>query len=223
MVFVESGGRGDFYFNIAHNCNVGIKKAMEYNPKWVVVSNDDMRKIDECNKLINELKNMGNSTNVIFTKEYSRNNHFFSVGTFNALGKISAKILDHLPSSFRFKFQVSFYLRQKFHIYTIPFYGRLSRFIFIHILHSNFKLYYIPGHFVIYNINFIISSGGIIYDELFINAFEDSWLGITLENNKVSLGFIDFKIDPLGGSSLGRGLLRSMRDFPSLALYNHRL
>ena len=46
IVFVESGGRGDFYFNYAHNCNVGIKKAMEYKPKWVVVSNDDMEMID---------------------------------------------------------------------------------------------------------------------------------------------------------------------------------
>ena len=44
MVFVESGENPDPYFNYAHNCNVGIKRAMEYNPKWVVVSNDDMRK-----------------------------------------------------------------------------------------------------------------------------------------------------------------------------------
>ncbi len=51
MVFVESGGKGDFYFNYAHNCNVGIRKAMEYNPKWVVVSNDDMEKIDNLNKM----------------------------------------------------------------------------------------------------------------------------------------------------------------------------
>ena len=55
MIFVESGGKDDFYFNYAHNCNVGIKKAMEYNPKWVVVSNDDMYKIDEVSILIDEL------------------------------------------------------------------------------------------------------------------------------------------------------------------------
>ena len=42
IIFVESGGREDFYFNYVHNCNVGIRKAMEYNPKWVVVSNDDV-------------------------------------------------------------------------------------------------------------------------------------------------------------------------------------
>ncbi|MEM3844745.1 MAG: hypothetical protein QXU98_03475 [Candidatus Parvarchaeota archaeon] len=26
MIFVESGGKGDYYFNYAHNCNVCIKK-----------------------------------------------------------------------------------------------------------------------------------------------------------------------------------------------------
>ncbi|WP_077076265.1 hypothetical protein [Cuniculiplasma divulgatum] len=51
IIFVESSGRGDFYFSIAHNFNIGIKKAMKYNPKWVVVSNDDMHKIDDLNKL----------------------------------------------------------------------------------------------------------------------------------------------------------------------------
>ena len=55
IIFVESGGRGDFYFNIAHNCNVGIRKAMVYNPKWVVVSNDDMYKIDGVEVLKTEI------------------------------------------------------------------------------------------------------------------------------------------------------------------------
>jgi hypothetical protein len=55
---VESGGKGDFYFNYAHNCNVGIKKAMEYNPKWVVMSNDDMNKIDEPSILKENLRKL---------------------------------------------------------------------------------------------------------------------------------------------------------------------
>jgi len=54
MVFVESGV-GNFYFNYAHNCNIGIKKALEYNPKWIIVSNDDMYKIDDVTKLEDSL------------------------------------------------------------------------------------------------------------------------------------------------------------------------
>jgi len=60
IVFVESGGKSDFYFNYAHNCNVGIKKAMEYNPKWVIVSNDDMYKEDEVGVLKDKLSQLNN-------------------------------------------------------------------------------------------------------------------------------------------------------------------
>ena len=51
MIFVESGGREDFYFNFAYNCNIGIRKAIEYNPKWIIVSNDDVISNDEVSKL----------------------------------------------------------------------------------------------------------------------------------------------------------------------------
>ena len=40
MIFVESAEMPDPYFNNAHNINVGIEKAMEYNPKWIVFSGD---------------------------------------------------------------------------------------------------------------------------------------------------------------------------------------
>ena len=60
MIFVESGGIGDFYFNYAHNCNAGIKKALEYNPKWIILSNDDIEKIHPIELLIKELNNFNN-------------------------------------------------------------------------------------------------------------------------------------------------------------------
>ncbi|MEM3593018.1 MAG: hypothetical protein QXW67_03960, partial [Candidatus Micrarchaeia archaeon] len=60
MIFVESGGKGDFYFNFAHNCNVGIKKALEYSPKWIILSNDDMHKIDDISVLVEQLKIVNN-------------------------------------------------------------------------------------------------------------------------------------------------------------------
>jgi len=52
MVFVESGGRGDFYFNMAYNVNVGVKRAIDYNPKWIIVSNDDIYKIHVIRAII---------------------------------------------------------------------------------------------------------------------------------------------------------------------------
>jgi len=57
IIFVESG-MGNYYFNYAHNCNAGIKKAMEYNPKWIILLNDDMYKIHDIKVLKNELDNL---------------------------------------------------------------------------------------------------------------------------------------------------------------------
>ena len=68
IVFVESGVN-DFYFNYAHNCNVVIKRAMDYNPKWVIVSNDDMYKIDDISVLQKQLESINNKKiDTVFTK-----------------------------------------------------------------------------------------------------------------------------------------------------------
>ena len=56
IIFVESGGKDDFLFNIAHNINTGLKRALEYNPKWIFFSSDDVYKIDSVQKLKKELE-----------------------------------------------------------------------------------------------------------------------------------------------------------------------
>ena len=61
IIFMESG-HNNFYFNFAHNCNLGLRKAMECNPKWVVVSNNDMYKIDAVSVLIDNLKLLDNNS-----------------------------------------------------------------------------------------------------------------------------------------------------------------
>ena len=69
IIFVESGEIPDPYFNYSRSCNIGIKKALEYDPKWVVVSNDDMKKIDEVDLLRKEVSSLDHSQiPVIFTK-----------------------------------------------------------------------------------------------------------------------------------------------------------
>ena len=42
MAFVDSGEKGDPYFNYSRNCNIGIEHALKYNPKWIILSNDDV-------------------------------------------------------------------------------------------------------------------------------------------------------------------------------------
>jgi len=88
IIFVESG-IGNYYFNYAHNCNAGIKKALEYNPKWIIISNDDMYKIDDVEVLIKELNKIKNTEiNINFPKKAL----ITGFGKLNLLGKILFKI-----------------------------------------------------------------------------------------------------------------------------------
>jgi len=53
IIFIESGGFKDCYFNFAHYVNLGLKKAIEYNPKWIIWSGNDIYKIDDVKVLKN--------------------------------------------------------------------------------------------------------------------------------------------------------------------------
>ena len=89
MIFVESGGRGDFYFKHAHNCNVGIRKAMEYNPKWIVYSNDDMKAKSSPEVLKEELSGFENlNKDAIFV-----NNRYISPVVYIASSTFRTKFL----------------------------------------------------------------------------------------------------------------------------------
>ena len=53
IVFLESTGP---FFSYARTINFGFKYiATKYKPKWIIISNDDMLKIDEVSKLKDQL------------------------------------------------------------------------------------------------------------------------------------------------------------------------
>ncbi|QGA68900.1 hypothetical protein [Sulfolobus sp. E11-6] len=51
LIFVESRGR---YFNFSKSVNEGVKIAMKYKPKYVIISNDDI-KVDNVDSLMSEI------------------------------------------------------------------------------------------------------------------------------------------------------------------------
>ena len=103
IIFVESGEIPDPYFNYAHNCNVGIKKAMEYNPRWLVISNEDMKRIDEPQKLKNSLVKFDpDEVDVLFTKESPDRYHSQPtyLGKPNSMGKVLHRLLSIFKKGF---------------------------------------------------------------------------------------------------------------------------
>ncbi len=218
MIFVESGGKGDFYFNYAHNCNVGIKKALEYNPKWVVVSNDDMYKIDEKEVLIKDLSRIQQDKEIVFSPygdlivEASKMARLSTVGRIltRILLNLKIKTIDLRVIENRIKFKA---------IYT----RRKARFALTDIFFSKEEgVFMISGVFNIFRADFCKRFNGMMFDETFINGDEDTDLYLQINTNGIRAGIINYKIGNLLGKSLGQGKDRRLRSVASEAYLNYK-
>ena len=220
IIFVESGGRDDFYFNYAHNCNLGIKKAMEYNPKWIVLSNDDMYKRDEVDVLINELKNTDNSKIMMcYVKLIEATNRVAKQqGIIGSNFRIIRILLSYVIPDLRKKILIEKKLKIFYARYLNNFVNRL----YIK------KLFYFYGFgpIGIFSSYFIKQRPNFkLFDETFINASEDVDLSIETSQmvSEGKVNFLNYKIGSFRGSSLGRSIARGFRDESSAAYFNYKL
>jgi GT2 family glycosyltransferase len=212
MIFVESGGTGDFYFNLAHNYNAGIKKALEYDPKWIVLSNDDLIKMNDIEILKNSLLNIDNEKyDVIFTipSKYHSTPVFFSKQ--NALRK--------LLFTFWRKRSMQLKVERKFEtfLFSSPIRG-YGTFFFKH----GYRHLSIAD-FGIFSTEFIKKHHGLIYDETYINSGEDVDLSleVTLDNKRFRV--IDYEIGDHIGGTLGTDVSRKIRDIAGNAYLNYKI
>lgn len=209
MIFAESGN--DFYFNYAHSCNIGIKKALEYEPNWIVVSNDDMYKIDNIEVLINELSKLDSKTvDVAFTQR----SKYHSIPVYFSRGNLLR----------RFYFIMFGYRREQLRIenkYCVVYFSSPSysygRYFFKH-KNPHVSI----ADFGIFSSKFIERRGGVIFDETYVNGGEDVDLSLEVAN-KGRYSFINYSIGDLLGSSLGRGINRKIRDISGYIYLNYKL
>jgi len=218
MIFVQSGGKEDYYFNHAHNCNAGIKKAMEYNPKWIIYSNDDMYKIDDVEVLKKELSKLDNKKNDFVFLE-KRN--YYSIPLF--LGKKT------------WRYEIYRYIRgkefaklyRKFEVdYFIVYYNHKFQLVFKKILELVFKK--IPNtDFVNLSSIGIFSSNYIkkfenIFDDTYINDTEDVDFSFRLKLENANTKYIKYKIGDIGRATLGTNTARGLRSVASKAYFNYK-
>ena len=211
MVFVESGEVPDPYFNYAHNCNVGIKKAMEYNPKWIVVSNDDMIKIDEIEKLIAELKTLlDKDCYMVYCKKKKNNPNRVKLSyttarrnfIFRLFKRYNARYVVHFERKFDVKYLVAF-LNFPYRIlfktkYTFPAIADFA------VLSSK-----------------ILNTITELYDETFINSGEDIDLSLRIYLSDCAYKITNFRIGSIGGGSLGGN--RMLRGLTGSVYMNHKI
>jgi len=200
MVFVESG-IGNFYFNYAHNCNVGIKKAMEYNPKWVVVSNDDMRKVESPEKLREELLKQNSDEIWILNAQGSGpHSRLMKVGTRSLFALILL-----LSQNNRTILMIEKSLRYKVgKILIAESYSLKHRFF----TKKLFSVRNVASFFIVSKLC-IKTTKGNLFDEIFINGYED--FDLDLRYIKSNQKEINYKIDDIGEGGMTLGGIQSMR------------
>ncbi|MEM3828759.1 MAG: hypothetical protein QXP36_06060 [Conexivisphaerales archaeon] len=217
IVFVESGYPKDPYFSIAHNKNVGIEKAMGYNPKWIVVSNDDMIKVDDVNILRNALNNLDPSQiGMVF---FSEGSSYHSVNMYISrirrlgflLGGLGVGLIKDYTNILR-KFSVKYVLSGN-SIMARLFYKKISSYI------DTIAIGVYSGRLI----NETVSRDGYFHDESFINWGEESDVAIRSQLNGCKIEHVDFKILPMIGSTLGTGRDRFIRDLAGTIYLSSKL
>jgi hypothetical protein len=227
IIFVESGGLWDFYFNFSHNVNVGIKKAMEFNPKWIVVSNDDMVKADDAEVLKKQVKTIDmervdviycipsygyHSTPVkfIFPNRAGMFIHMHRVfkDKYNSI----ASLVKKLKLNFVFT-PIDTSNRESPRITKKEWIGIniLTKFLF----HDTRIRFVQLAAFGIFSRNFVFKTGGIVFDENFINSCEDMELSYRIVKEKRFTAKIRYNIKPMEGTTLGNNTNRDLRSLIS--------
>ena len=224
IIFVESGGRGDFYFNLAHNINVGIRKAMEYNLKWVVLSNDDVNSSFNSDNLKSELSKINNkTTNMVLTKKGSQSSNKTSICSFTPLGLLIYKFLNITKLYALFKKLKNFHLETQISMnlgnrYFILRYGRNI----FNIIRRRVYSFYNFEAFGIFSYIWLRDHPE-LFDETYINAQEDQDLSIALSKEPEKISWINYGIDGLGGGTMGINLQRAFRSVASDSYLNYKI
>jgi hypothetical protein len=217
IIFVESGGFKDYYFNFAHCVNLGIKKAMEYNPKWIIYSGDDMYKIDDVEILKNELSKIDyKDYKVVFAKESNYHtipcyiykfNYFFDV-----LLLLYKKYFYQLKIR-KFKsikdFNLKYWVRYNKNNKSKKILELINKLLYTKIKNTDFIQ---MVDFVIFSSNLFKKFENFYFDETFINAAEETDFSFKIKINKIKYKIINYQIGDFMGSSLGKGKLRAMRN-----------
>ena len=225
IIFVESGEFPDPYFNYAHNCNVGIRKAMEYNPKWVVVSNDDITSTFSPEYLINELSKIDyNTFNIVLTKGSRQSATKTSVCKFSKFGIFIYSVLSyiHLIRVVDKKHEI-FLMSAKLNMALGNKYFVLgNRKSFFNLFIKRIYSYYNFEAFGIFSSGFINNISQ-LFDETYINAHEDQDVSIVLSKEPIRISWINYRIEGVGGISMGNNLQRGLRTIASDCYLNFKI
>lgn len=211
ILFIESG-ESNPYFNYAHNCNEGIKRALKYDAKWIIVSNDDVIKVDDFNVLTSQLKSLDRTkVDMIYTNPAL----YHSIPVCLSTSKFSRKLLFSTSKNRRYQIK----LEKKF---KINYFSSRDNFLWNLFFKCNYKHISIAD-FAIFNSNYLKDLGGTLFDETYINGGEDIDFSLNFHMRGEQFRFVDYTIRENMGTSLGTGPIRYLRDIINYAYFNYKI
>lgn len=211
IVFVISGGK---YFNYARSVNTGVKYALEkFSPSWIVVSNDDVYKVDDSKVLVDELSTLDSkSVDLVYAdkgKYHSYKMYLFRIADYFPemmvkFGKITKNhvvlVQGEAYTRFRKRFDTPYLAMMDSQMG--PLRGPLKRLIGDEVIS-----FYNVGSFFIIPKSF--AEKGEVLDPTFINSHEDVWLSLSVKKRE----FIRYRIREDYGGTLGWSPARFARVF----------
>lgn len=208
MIFSENfGHKRDRYFNYAKVCNAGLQYALKYNPKWIILSNDDIYKIDEFRVLKKQLGGLDNrKLDVVFTNKpnvYHSLPFWFAKRT--ALLRNYRKIRGGIERLLRgdnerlllegiierFDMRYCYFSLDNTSVF---------RSLFHKLMFRKIRQFYCTGDFSIFSAN-LIRKNKKLFDETYINNVEDTDLCMHFSKDRTA--FVDYRLGDYIGSSLG--------------------
>lgn len=238
IIFVQSSGP---FFNVSRSVDFGVRHALKYDPKWVVISADDVVKADDPSVLATGLsKADSGSFDTLFTRPYGFYHSFPGVfGRETRIGQL-------LRGYAQYRNTDGYRVLKKFHANSwlhIPDFASLlpetrerytegTENTFPTVLRSALGLY---RHFLrqkmdlielrslgILSAPFVQEMGPSFADPTYVNSAGDIDLSIRIAKRN-RFGFIDYKIRYRVGGSLGDGRDRKLRDIAGDIYLDHRL
>ncbi len=195
IIMVVSGR--DPLFNYAHNANIGVGHAMRHSPKWIIVANDDMYKIDDPKILKDELlKTDDRKVDVVWINPEPEQHHCHYIHLVKMLPTLA--ILRTLEGPFKKKVHDTL---RSFGVDYVLLYGPFKPYYSLSL--KNEKRFIDTEDFFVLSGKFVAKhfDNGKIYDEIFINCAEDAWLSLMLTEARSK--YIEFKIGSKISGSFG--------------------
>ena len=223
IVFVESGIGGP-YFNYSRNCNLGLSHALRYNPKWIVLSNDDVIQIDNISALVNGLSNTNHlASDVVFAQPPGRHHSYFLGIARNSY--LMAIVRSTYARNALYALAAGYWRRQiqieKQFQADLVIADQRARFSFLYKILFRFLN---GAAFSIFNADFVRKSYGRLFDETYINGVEDVDLFLQFAHSNSHYSFVNFKIGTMTGASLGGwNIARRFRNIANEAYLNYKV